>query len=149
MRRLVIPILCLMAGCVPSTKNEVPGRSAPVATSLPPMKTFTSQRGGGVNRQTPKLPRFSRSYFPDGKWAANSVANRFEGPIKVAVTGQAPASLEGDLARLLSRLRSRLGSTFPVRNQVAIRLTNEGIPAARNSSNAALLATLLMIKRGA
>ena len=29
---------------------------------------------------------------------------------------------------------------------VAIRLTDEGIPAARSSSNAALLATLLMIK---
>lgn len=110
MRRFVFPILCLMAACVPSTENEVPGRNAPTAMALPPMKTFTTQRGGGVNRPNSQIAQdFLDLTFQMESGRQLPWLTRFEGPIKVAVTGQAPASLEGDLARLLARLRSEAG----------------------------------------
>ena len=110
MRRLAIPILCLMAACVPSTKNEVPGRNSPVATALPPMKTFATQRGGGVNRPNSQIAQdFLDLTFQMESGRPLPWLTKFEGPIKVAVTGQAPGSLEGDLARLLARLRSEAG----------------------------------------
>ncbi|WP_040818474.1 DUF2927 domain-containing protein [Litoreibacter arenae] len=110
MRRLAVPILCLMAACVPSTDNEVAGRNAPMATSLPPMKTFTSQRAGGVSRPNTQIAQdFLDLTFQMESGRPLPWLTRFEGPIKVAVTGQAPASLEGDLARLLARLRSEAG----------------------------------------
>ncbi|WP_281859702.1 DUF2927 domain-containing protein, partial [Litoreibacter halocynthiae] len=110
MRRLAIPILCLMAACVPSTKNEVPGRNSPVATALPPMKTFATQRGGGVNRPNSQIAQdFLDLTFQMESGRPLPWLTKFDGPIKVAVTGQAPGSLEGDLARLLARLRSEAG----------------------------------------
>ncbi|SFR44183.1 DUF2927 domain-containing protein [Litoreibacter janthinus] len=110
MRRLAVPILCLLAACVPTTDNEVAGRNSAVATSLPPMKTFSSQRAGGVSRPNLQIAQdFLDLTFQMESGRPLPWLTRFEGPIKVAVAGQAPASLEGDLARLLGRLRSEAG----------------------------------------
>lgn len=130
MRCLALPILCLLAACVPSTKNEVPGRNAPVATALPPMKTFATQRGGGVNRPNSQISQdFLDLTFQMESGRPLPWLTRFEGPIKVSVQGQAPASLEGDLARLLSRLRSEAGINISrARSGEAAQIIVEAIP---------------------
>jgi len=130
MRRLFIPILLFMAACAPSTKNEVPGRNAPIATALPPMKTFATQRGGGVNRPNSQIVQdFLDLTFQMESGRPLPWLTRFEGPIKVAVTGQAPASLEGDLARLLARLRSEAGINISrAKSGEEAQITVEAIP---------------------
>ena len=130
MRRLAIPILCLLAACVPSSKNEVAGRNAPVATALPPMKTFATQRGGGVNRPNSQISQdFLDLTFQMESGRPLPWLTKFEGPIKVSVTGQAPASLEGDLARLLARLRSEAGINISrAKSGEAAQIVVEAIP---------------------
>lgn len=130
MRRLVLPILCLMAACVPSTDTEVPGRNARMAIDLPPMKTFATQRGGGVNRPNSQISQdFLDLTFKMESGRPLPWLTKFQGPIKITVQGQAPASLEGDLSRLIGRLRSEAGIDISrAKRGETAQITVEAIP---------------------
>ncbi|SEP55202.1 DUF2927 domain-containing protein [Thalassovita taeanensis] len=104
--------LCLaLSACVSAEPGDVATRAATGAeTLLPPMKTFTVPR--------PDRPMVSnidlRRDFLDLAFKLESgrdlpVLSRFEGPITLRVTGQAPVNLTMDLDRLLLRLRSEAG----------------------------------------
>ncbi len=96
----------VLASC---TTPETTRRVSP-DLSLPPMKTFAST--------LPTPPRMSNAIisrdFLDLVFQLENgqeipVFSRFEGPIAVGISGQAPALLSNDLDRLLARLRSEAG----------------------------------------
>lgn len=130
MRRLALPLVCLISACVPTSNSEVAGRNAPVAIDLPPMKTFATQRGGGVTRSNSQIAQdFLDLTFQMESGRPLPWLTKFEGPIKVQVTGQAPASLEGDLARLLGRLRAEAGINISrAKRGETAQITVEAIP---------------------
>ena len=112
MRSFALPLALLLGACVPVTPSDVPTRNlAPdVRSDLPPMKTFATAR--------PSTPRKSNNDiaidFIELSFQLESGRNlpfftRFEGPISLRVTGAPPASLDRDLARLLTRLNTEAG----------------------------------------
>lgn len=135
---LLIPVLVL-AACSPEmrptdTPNERTERRASLpATTLPPMKRFTSANVSPPNRSNREIARD----FLDLTFAMESgrilpVMTRFEGPITLRVTGKAPASLGADLKHLLGRLNRE--ARIPIRrvgaNQSA-NITIDVIPRAQ------------------
>jgi len=60
--------------------------------------------------------------------------SRFEGPITVALAPSAPPALEGELSRLLTRLRTEAGiaiSATAYRTNSPAKITIEALPAER------------------
>ena len=109
MRRTLSALgLALLAACAPVA--EVPDRRAPANLVLPPMKTF-----GAVS-----APRAAR---PNTQIAADildlafrlesgrvlPMLTRFEGPVRVVLTGTVPPTAAGELDRLIARLRAEAG----------------------------------------
>lgn len=98
-----------LAGCAPVGPSrgvsEVPARAAQVS-NLPPMKSFAARHGGPVYRANSEVMRdFLDLSFQMESGRQLPYLTKFQGPIKVAVSGAAPASLQRDLDQLLSRLR--------------------------------------------
>lgn len=112
-RRYLLPFYLLLGACMPVGQGDTPTRAASSVeseASLPPMKSFSVPR--------PQPPVASNSDmardFLDLAFTLESgrqlpVFTRFEGPITVRVTGEAPVSLTPDLKRLLHRLRTEAG----------------------------------------
>lgn len=100
--------LVLLAACTPAP--EVPTRAMIAETTLPPMKTFGRVQPQPVARANADLVRdFLDLTFQLESGRALPVFTRFEGPISVRVTGAPPPSLQQDLGKLLTRLRSEAG----------------------------------------
>ena len=97
-----------------STPEQRIERAAPLSYALPPMKVFS-----GVHRLPARRSNVSVARdFLDLSFQLESGRpllrfTRFEGPVTVRVTGDAPPSLGPDLARLLQRLRNEAG--IPIR----------------------------------
>jgi len=120
MRVLPAALLMLLVACSPVA--ETTRRAAP-DLALPPMNTFA--------QSTPTLPRVPNAViardFLDLVFRLENgdevpVFSRFEGPVTVGVRGAAPATLEGDLERLIGRLRREAG--------IDIRRAADGGPAS-------------------
>jgi len=108
--QLILPLLMVLNACVPASHSEVASRAVIADSTLPPMKQFGATR--------PSVPRLSNAAlaqdFLDLAFRMESgrtlpVLSRFEGPITLRVAGNAPATLQPDLARLLGRLRHEAG----------------------------------------
>lgn len=105
-----------LAGCAAtspqgeSTAREVSSRQVALPAELPPMKAFASS---GIER--PARPNAEiAGDFLDLAFALESgrslpVLTRFEGPVTIRATGRAAPALQGDLDRLLRRLRLEAG----------------------------------------
>ncbi|MCT4553529.1 MAG: DUF2927 domain-containing protein [Pelagimonas sp.] len=113
-RRFLIPFYLMLGACMPVAPNDTPTRAAASAaltdSTLPPMRAFTVPR--------PQAPVASNSDmardFLDLAFSLESGRGlqrftRFEGPIRVGVTGAPPPTLGSDLNRLLHRLRTEAG----------------------------------------
>ena len=113
MRILLLILAALtLAACGAPPPPDTPTRriTLPTAQPLPPMKTFAVPKVSPPGRSNTAIARD----FLDLSFALESgrqlpVLTRFEGPISVRITGNAPASVGPDLARLLSRLRREAG----------------------------------------
>ncbi len=124
MRSLLLLAILFISGCATVPAGEVTARDITLVNNLPPMKAFS---GSAVTR-----PKRSNSQiagdFLDLSFQLESgrvlpVLSRFEGPVTITVTGgRAPAALDGDLNRLLARLRIEAG--------IDIHRTASGAPAS-------------------
>ena len=102
-----------LAACSGPVPDDTATRSAPLPTSLPPMKTFSSPQASPPIRSNVAIARdFLDLSFELESGRPLPVLTRFEGPITVRVTGTPPNSLNPDLARLLRRLRREAGITI-------------------------------------
>lgn len=100
----------LMAACTSGTSTDVAGRLAPLPGDLPPMKTFASPRVQAPVRSNTALARdFLELSFEMESGRHLERLTRFTEPVTVGVRGPAPASLKGDLNRLIARLRREAG----------------------------------------
>ncbi|WP_424973784.1 DUF2927 domain-containing protein [Dinoroseobacter sp. S124A] len=104
--------LALLAGCAsgpPAPQTAPPSRLQP-SDELPPMKTFGTYEPAPVGRSNGQLAAdFVELSFQMESGRALTRFTRFEGPVRVAVIGDAPLTLGPDLARLLDRLRREAG----------------------------------------
>ncbi|QDC09736.1 DUF2927 domain-containing protein [Oceanicola sp. D3] len=101
---------------------DVPQRRESYTGSLPPMRTFSTPRVAPTYRSNAQLAvDFLDLTFRMESGRRLPHFSRFEGPVTVTVKGNAPASLTGDLTRLVSRLRSEAG--------IDIRLSKPGNPS--------------------
>ncbi|MCJ7873595.1 DUF2927 domain-containing protein [Phaeobacter sp. J2-8] len=106
-RRLLIPFCLMLGACMPVANPDTPTRAASMDTTLPVMKTFSVPRPTPVRRSNADTARdFMDLTFKLESGLPLPSFSRFEGPIAVRVTGDAPAQLDRDLKRLVHRLRS-------------------------------------------
>lgn len=108
MFRLSLLAACVaLCGCVPATVSDLPERrDATLPTALPPMAQFSLRAAAAPRRSNIEIARdFLELSFEMESGRRIDRISRFEGPITVAVTAGAPASLGPDLDRLLARLR--------------------------------------------
>ncbi|KMW57082.1 Transcriptional activator of maltose regulon, MalT [Candidatus Rhodobacter oscarellae] len=112
----------LLSACAASIPDDTATRSAPLPSSLPPMKLFSSPQIAPPSRFNAAIARdFLDLAFELESGRKLPVLTRFEGPISVRVTGAQAQSLRTDLTRLLQRLRREAGLniTQVERNQEA------------------------------
>ncbi|MEO0666886.1 MAG: DUF2927 domain-containing protein [Pseudomonadota bacterium] len=110
MRRFVLPFVLLLNACVPVTPGDTASRALPQASDLPPMKTFGPPRPAAPVKSNNDLALdFIELSFQLESGRDLPIFTRFEGPISVRVTGAPPASLGGDLRRLMHRLQTEAG----------------------------------------
>ena len=104
---------------------SVASRSQALPTDLPPMKAFASSRTDGPSRPNSEIAGdFLDLAFQLESGRTLPVLSRFEGPVTLALRGDAPGSMQADLDRLIGRLRSEAG--------IDIRVGTEGRPASIN-----------------
>ncbi len=103
---LILPILALTA-CAPGVTER---RANTSSVALPPMKHFKTIRTSPPTRSNSAIARdFLDLSFRMESGRILPIMTRFEGPITLRVTGNAPASLTPDLKQLLGRLRGEAG----------------------------------------
>lgn len=128
MRRFLLPVLIAFSGCVP-LPGDMPVNAAVQSDTRPSMTRFITK--------PPNLPTLSNADvardFLDLSFQLESgrelpVLTRFEGPIRVRITGSPSASLGGDLGRLLHRLRSEAGLDISTTNRSSAEITIQAVP---------------------
>ena len=102
-----IATLIVLSACSPADQS---GATTRAAQALPPMKSF---QGQVLERPQASNSDIARDFL-DLSFQLESGRplyrfTRFEGPITLRLTGNAPAYLQSDLSRLLKRLRSEAG----------------------------------------
>lgn len=106
-----VPLLAfVLSSCSIGPLEDPPTRAQIADSTLPPMKTF-----GAPNPQAPGISNaniaidFLDLHFQLESGRPLDTYTRFETPITVRVTGEAPSSLNSDLTKLISRLRTEAG----------------------------------------
>lgn len=100
-----------LSACMSAGPVDTPSRAAqPGMGPLPPMKVFAAQSLEHVQASNADIARdFLDLSFRLETGRQLSVLSRFEGPITLRVTGNAPPQMRQDLSRLLARLRNEAG----------------------------------------
>lgn len=132
MRRLTLTFCALaLAGCAGVAPDTAQRRAAPDIV-LPPMKAFGATRAAPPARSNASIAAdFLELSFRLESGRELPVFTRFEGPVTVRVAGAAPATLPGDLDRLIARLRDEAGIAIArVPAAQAASITIETIPRA-------------------
>ncbi|MFN3646832.1 MAG: DUF2927 domain-containing protein [Gemmobacter sp.] len=113
MRRLALLSMLALSGCVTPQSTELPQRraiAAEVAPSAQPPATFAPQAAARVARSNASVAAdFMDLTFRMESGRSIETFSRFEGPVRVAMTGQVPATAQRDLSALLGRLRAEAG----------------------------------------
>ncbi|MFN6977779.1 MAG: DUF2927 domain-containing protein, partial [Gemmobacter sp.] len=111
LRRLAacaLTALSLAACAAPVT--EVPQRRAVAGDPLPPMRSFAAARAPAPERSNADIARdFLTLHFEMESGRKLDRLTRFEGPVRVRLTGSVPPEAAADLARLIARLRAEAG----------------------------------------
>ncbi|MFN3936386.1 MAG: DUF2927 domain-containing protein [Gemmobacter sp.] len=135
-RAAVLALGLVLAGCVAPTASDVPQRreiARDPGLALPSMKRFGAAPASAPRRSNASIAAdFLELSFRMESGREIPRLTRFEGPVRVSVTGQVPATAAADLADLVRRLRSEAGidiSVVPAGGPVEI--TVEFMPRSR------------------
>ncbi|MDT8855608.1 DUF2927 domain-containing protein [Paracoccaceae bacterium Fryx2] len=113
MRLAIFCVLALTAcASAPPAPQVSMGRphDAVATTALPAMKSFGAPRVASPGRSNAQIARdFLDLEFQMESGRILPVFTRFEGPVTVAIAGQAPPTAAADLARLVQRFRTEAG----------------------------------------
>ena len=105
--RIVLPLVMLLNGCVTASQPDVATRALTSGSTLPAMKSFAASAPVAPIRSNNDLALdFIELSFRMESGRDLARLTRFEGPVSLRVTGKPPATLGGDLKRLIARLRS-------------------------------------------
>ena len=136
MKKYILPMMLALAGCAVPV-NPVAERAVATQTSLPPMKVFISKPQRVGPRANADIARdFLDLSFQMESGRELERFTRFEGPIRIATTRGAPASLTRDLDGLIGRLqreagidirRARQGETVNILIETLPRATMQAI----------------------
>lgn len=113
MKRLLSLAVLALSGCVTPTATELPQRRAIVAEVAPGTRapaSFAAAAPARVSRSNTSVAAdFLDLTFRMESGRVIETFSRFEGPVRVALTGAIPPTAPRDLAALLGRLRSEAG----------------------------------------
>lgn len=106
MIRLAALLLFALGACTPTPHDAAATRGVPLTSSLPPIKTFAAGPVQTPSRANAEIAQdFLDLSFRMESGRTLPIMTRFEGPIRVKITGNAPATFRADLDQLLTRLR--------------------------------------------
>lgn len=137
MRRAGLLLFTLLAACLPSDGADVSMNRA-LATAGPDVAPASEIAGFGLQAAPPPargnagIARdFLELSFRMESGRSLPVFSRFEGPVTVRMTGDAPPSAATDLARLLARLRAEAGIDITATTDPDASITVAFLPRAR------------------
>jgi len=108
--RVILPaLLALLAltACTANTLSNLPTRADPLATVLPPLKSFDSAAPSAPPHANADLARdFLALTFKMESGKPIPRMSRFDGPVTLALAKDQSALFKADLAQLLKRLRA-------------------------------------------
>lgn len=132
MRRLAALAMYLLASCTPNLSPEPPTRASNAVSAGLPVNSFASLPGTAPTRANSDIARdFLDLSFEMESGREIPVMTRFEGPVRVRVTGPANSLLVKDLNGLLSRLRSEANIDIALTPSNAAQITVEAVPQAQ------------------
>ena len=128
-RKTALAMALFVAGCNTVPLEDTPTRAQIADSSLPPMKAFVSSSPSAPIRSNSNIAQdFLTLHFQLESGRPLPMFTRFETPITVRVTGQPSSTLNGDLGRLLGRLRREAGINITqVRSDQPANITIEAI----------------------
>lgn len=135
--RTLLPLVLMLNACVPGSQPaiapEVATRAVNIHSStLPPMKQFAPRAAPLPHHANQDLAAdFLDLTFTMESGRQLPVFTRFEGPITIAVTGDAPPTLAADLNRLLARLREEAGIDIRLTRKSGANITIQAVPHAK------------------
>ncbi|WP_202076134.1 DUF2927 domain-containing protein [Pseudooceanicola pacificus] len=131
--RLVALALLTLSACAPvATGPETPSRAATTQSGprMPPMKVFGEAPLRPVTRANAEIARdFLDLAFALESGRSLQRLTRFEGPIRVRVTGAPPPGMSAELDRVLARMRREAGLDI-ARSTGAAGITIQAVPGA-------------------
>ncbi|WP_116597134.1 DUF2927 domain-containing protein [Primorskyibacter marinus] len=128
MRHVLLPVLIALSGCVP-LPGDTPVNAAVQNETFPPVARFVAKPQSLPALSNADLARdFLDLSFQLESGRELPVLTRFEGPIRIRITGAPSASLGGDLGRLLYRLRSEAGLDISTTNRSSADITIQAVP---------------------
>ncbi|WP_287184995.1 DUF2927 domain-containing protein [Rhodovulum sp.] len=132
-RAALLLAACLALAACATPVAELPDRVPPLSAALPPMKSFPVRPAEPPTRSNAQIARdFLDLSFRMESGRPLAVMSRFEGPVRVRVTGAPPPSLGPDLAALIARLRREAGIDIArVAADQPAEITIEVLPRAR------------------
>ena len=117
-----------LAGCSAPQSDRAVSRSDTVEPPLPSMKLFGSASVSKPTQSNADIARdFLDLHFQLESGRSLERYTRFEGPVRVRVTGNPPPSLQTDLKALISRLRREAGINISLTNARDAEITIQAI----------------------
>jgi hypothetical protein len=137
MSRFAIIALTVLAACSPAPLPVAATRAAPIASVLPPVKTFAAVPVRTPSRSNTEIAQdFLDLSFRMESGKQIPFMTRFEGPINVRVQGEISDTLLKDLDQLLSRLRREANINIDMSEAAQPQIIVQAIP--RHILNAAV-----------
>jgi len=135
-RRALLPAclgaLMSLAACTPAAQNEMPSRAAlNTGAGQPPIKVFSVPRPTPSSRSNIDIARdFLDLSFQLETGRVLPVLTRFEHAVTVRLTGAVPATMVGDVNRLLHRLRTEAGIDISLTRKETANITIQAVSRA-------------------
>ncbi|WGW02603.1 DUF2927 domain-containing protein [Tropicibacter oceani] len=131
-RRYLLPLYLMLGACMPVSQSDTPTRAAAsMESDLPSMKSFSVPRPSAPIASNSDIARdFLDLAFSLESGRGLQTLTRFEGPIRVRVTGAPPPSLAPDLNRLLHRLRTEAGIDIAQSDNGVANITIQAVTRA-------------------
>lgn len=128
-RRVILPLVLALSGCVPVSQSDVPSRTVIAETTLPPMKSFAARAPQFHRTPNNHLAEdFLQLLFEMESGRQLAVFTRFEGPITLRLTGRPAPTLKADLRGLLERLNAEAGIRITPTQDASANITIDSVP---------------------